>query len=126
MSNWAEPSQERRGQMRSKTLFTGTIRFQNRMMAMTCQVRNVSESGARFVLGEPAWLPDAVELEIPRRDLRTKARIVWRRDQEIGIAFVHQPGEATHESLSQARRIRALERERDQLRRRIRQLTDEE
>ena len=61
-------------------------------------IRDVSEDGARIALSDTIALPEVVELDIPQRKLRRRARVVWRRHDEAGLCFVE--AERTAEALA--------------------------
>lgn len=115
---------ERRSAPRRRTLLTATMRFESGAKSHDCQVRNLSDGGARLEFPSPALLPQAFDLEVPYLDQRFRAEIAWRNDHELGVRLQKNAG-GSGETLSQAGRIRALERERELLRLRVRQLSDE-
>ncbi len=55
--------------------------------ALACLIRDLSDKGARIVFSDTVTLPDIVELYIPQRDQTLRARVQWRRNDEIGLAF---------------------------------------
>ena len=73
-----------------------------------------------------ATRPDCFDLVIPQKQATRRARIEWRRDDEVGVSFegssaLRPDGEKGEEALR--RRIRALEAEIERLQNRIAQLT---
>jgi hypothetical protein len=54
---------------------------------MDCMIRDLSEDGARIALSDTVALPEVIELDIPQRELRRPARVIWRRNGEIGLCF---------------------------------------
>ena len=79
---------ERRGSRRQKSLLRGFIYVSRRRIAVACVVRDLSAKGARITFAEPVTLPDALDLYIPQRRQTLHARVQWRRNHEIGLAFV--------------------------------------
>ena len=120
---FSSPRPERRKGMRRRTMFSGTIRSQSRTNTMTCQVRNLSGAGARLELPNTAWLQERFELDIPLHDLRVPAKIIWRTLDAVGVEFIRQDGVGT--SIIQANKVVSLEAERERMKNRIQQLTNE-
>lgn len=78
---------ERRGSRRQKSFLRGFVYFDKRRGAMSCLVRDLSEQGARIILSEAVTIPDNVNLHIPQREETLRARVQWRRGDEIGLVF---------------------------------------
>ncbi len=76
---------ERRRHARSRDFASGTITDGRRRATLDCVVRNMSEGGALLLLDEPRGAPCEVELAI--RGGTCSARIVWRGDMAVGVAF---------------------------------------
>ena len=78
---------ERRGSRRSKSFLRGFVYVSRKRGALACLVRDLSEKGARIIFSDTVTLPDVVELYIPQREQTLRARVQWRRNDEIGLAF---------------------------------------
>ncbi len=78
---------ERRGSRRSKSFLRGFVYVSRKRGALACLIRDLSEKGARIIFSDTVALPDVVELYIPQRDQTLRARVQWRRNDEIGLAF---------------------------------------
>jgi uncharacterized small protein (DUF1192 family) len=78
---------ELRNSRRIKSFLRGFIYDCRKSGAMDCMIRDLSESGARIVLSETVALPEVIEIDIPQRELRRRARVVWRRNDEAGLSF---------------------------------------
>lgn len=115
---------ERRGDYRRRALMGGSIRFRTRDGVLSCTVRNISTTGAKLSLDCAAWLPENFELEISHQDVRVNARAVWRTESEIGIAFLMRDGQPFRSARREDAMTR-LERERERLTQRVRQLSEE-
>lgn len=120
----ATTSAERRKTFRRKALMAGTIRLQTQTSTYSCVVRNLSATGARLAISGAMWLPENFDLEIRHRDIRVGARAVWRDNTEMGIEFTRRDGEAFR-STRQEDQVRSLEVEREKLKLRVRQLSEE-
>ena len=78
---------ERRNTRRSKSFLQGFVYVSRKRGALACLVRDLSDKGARIVFSDTVTLPDVIELYIPQRELTLRARVQWRRNDEIGLAF---------------------------------------
>src|SRR5829696_10211587 len=80
---------------RQKTLWRGTVYWQNRSFSADCIVRDFSETGARLTIVLPAGstLPDKVELYVPQKSIAETASVIWRRGDEVGVQFHTGRGE---------------------------------
>lgn len=126
-------SAERRQKPRRRTLMGAQIRCAVFTGATPCVVRNVSDTGACLSVEDALWVPGHFRIEVPHLSLRADARVVWRRDNGIGIAFEKARPAFLGESQKLAPepvanpqdRILFLEQERAKLTLRVKQLTDE-
>ncbi|MGA3311155.1 MAG: PilZ domain-containing protein [Xanthobacteraceae bacterium] len=78
---------ERRESRRQKSFLRGFVYFDKRRGVTSCLVRDISDEGARIILSETVAIPDVVNLHIPQREQTLRARVQWRRRDEIGLAF---------------------------------------
>lgn len=79
---------ERRNSRRSKSFLRGFVYVSRKRGALACLIRDLSDKGARIVFSDTVTLPDMVELYIPQREQTLRARVSWRRNDEIGLAFI--------------------------------------
>jgi hypothetical protein len=79
---------ERRNSRRSKSFLRGFVYVSRERGALACLVRDFSEKGARIIFSDNVTLPDVLELHVPQRKLTLRARVSWRRSDEIGLDFV--------------------------------------
>jgi hypothetical protein len=54
---------------------------------MSCLVRDLSVEGARIIFSEAATIPDMINLHIPQKNQAMRARVSWRRGDEIGLGY---------------------------------------
>jgi hypothetical protein len=59
-------------------------------VARKCAFVDVSEGGARIVVGKGATLPRNVVLVDPATGFSRRAALVWRTETEIGVRFVQE------------------------------------
>lgn len=105
---------ERRGSRRSKSFLRGFVYVSRKRGALACLIRDLSEKGARIVFSDTVTLPDVVELYIPQRDQTLRARVHWRKNDEIGLAFTameQRASEAQPSAAEIAQRVALLEAE---------------
>ncbi|MGZ5921249.1 MAG: PilZ domain-containing protein [Rhizomicrobium sp.] len=55
--------------------------------AANCQVREISDKGARIAISRGKIVPEHLYLIIIRNQRAYEARIVWRKGDEAGLAF---------------------------------------
>jgi PilZ domain len=101
---------ERRGNRRLKSFLRGFVEIDKRRGAMSCMVRDFSDTGARIIFSDAIVIPDTVNLHIPQRDFTTRARVEWRRGDEIGLSFA-DASRAPPDSAELMARIAQLEGE---------------
>ena len=95
---------ERRRHGRNRTYLGGTLTFNHGQQTLPCHVRNLGMAGARLDFSGSVPLPDEIDLVIPRRGERHRVRIVWRRADCLGVAFL--PRAANLIDFGEARRAR--------------------
>jgi PilZ domain len=61
----------------------GTIEFGG--ARVDCTVRNISVAGAALDVTTPVGIPHEITLNIPARQVRQPCRIVWRKENRIGV-----------------------------------------
>ena len=118
--------QDRRKTARTRTYFGGQIEFNQRSSLMDCVVRNFSADGAKLVFTNTAAVPQEFSLSIPKQDQIFRARMVWRRANEAGVAFSTVQARPAPIPLDLVRRLRDCEAERTALQRRVEQLSSAE
>jgi hypothetical protein len=116
-------STERRRTPRQKSFLRGTIHLNNRRSALDCLIRDISPYGARLIFSVAVTLPDVLELHIPQKEQTTRAHVIWRHGQELGVAFAqHVTLEGIAEAGDLSERVLRLEAEVATLKRLVRQI----
>ncbi|CAN5300337.1 hypothetical protein BH11PSE4_BH11PSE4_16000 [soil metagenome] len=111
---------ERRKDQRDKVIFGGVATRDQK--AKECVVRDISEHGARVEFRSGARLPkDEITLAIAKKGKSFLARIVWWRDNIVGVAFTEPPQDAFPKSDIEER-LRKSEKKKRQLQRQINDL----
>jgi len=118
---------ERRNARRSKSFLRGLVYVSRKRGGLSCLIRDLSDKGARIVFSDTVTLPDTVELYIPQREQTLRARVTWRRNDEIGLAFsaAERPAEAPPTATEVADRVAVLEAEIASLRALLKRIKEE-
>jgi PilZ domain len=115
---------ERRGSRRSKSFLRGFVYISRKRGALACLIRDLSDKGARIIFSATVTLPDVLDLYIPQRDRMLRARVEWRRNDEIGLAFTEaeRSSGASPGDVQVVQRVAMLEAEIASLRALVKQL----
>jgi hypothetical protein len=115
---------DRRQRARDRVNYGGVAEVGERGASRDCVVRNISENGAQLEFSNDVRLPkDTILLTIARRGRSFLAKIIWWRDNFVGVAFSSEtPYELPGSDL--AERLRQSELKKRQLQRRIKELLE--
>jgi hypothetical protein len=115
---------DRRQSPRDKVIYGGVAEIGERGASRDCVVRNISESGAHLEFSNDVRLPkQQILLTIARKGRSVLARIIWWRDNFVGVAFSSESSSELPGS-DLAERLRKSEKKKRQLQRRIKQLLE--
>jgi PilZ domain-containing protein len=116
---------DRRQSARDKVIYGGVAEIDDAGATRDCIVRNISETGASVEFKNVVNLPkEKMSLTIARKGRSFLARVVWWRDNFVGVAFSsEQPYDLPASDLDE--RLRKSEKKKRQLQRRINQLLGE-
>jgi PilZ domain len=78
---------ERRAVARTKVLRSAKIIVLARSPVIHCTVQNITSIGARLKLANTYGVPDTFELTFEHGRTRRFCRVVWRTDDQFGVAF---------------------------------------
>ena len=111
---------------RMRTLIAAKISFNNGQSVLDCLIRNLSDTGAKLIVSAAVTLPECFDLIVPQKSLTRRARIAWRRGEEIGVRFedASPSGRYDPDASALKRRIRELQAEVARLQSRVLQLTE--
>lgn len=113
--------QDRRQTTRDKVLYGGVAETDEAGSARNCVVHNISEKGANIEFSNVVQFPkEQVSLTIARKGRSFLAKIVWWRDNFVGLAFSATPPTPPVSDLDE--RLRQSEAKKLQLQRRIEEL----
>lgn len=98
---------------RARSFLRGEIIHSNGNSRTDCTIRDLSDGGARIEAPPSVTVPEFFELIIPQRNMRQRARIVWRHSAELGISFQnqHQPPSPSLEDTPLEIKMRMMELE---------------
>ena len=115
---------DRRQSARDKVMYGGVAEIGERGAARECIVRNISDKGATIEFGNVVQLPkEQMSLRIARKGRSFLAKVIWWRDNFVGVAF---RAESPSEPVSDLEeRLRKSEIKKRQLQRRIKELLGE-
>lgn len=114
---------DRRQNVRDKVIYGGVAGIGEAGATRDCVVRNISEGGASVEFKSIVKLPrEQMSLTIARRGRSFLARIIWWRDNFVGVAFSSET-EMPVSDLEE--RLRKSEKKKRQLQRRIKELIGE-
>jgi hypothetical protein len=116
---------DRRQSARDKVIYGGVAEIDGQGTRRDCVVRNISETGAHIEFSNVVRLPrEKVSLTIARKGRSFLARVIWWRDNFVGVAFSSErSGELPVSDI--AERLRKSEKKKRQLQRRINELLGE-
>jgi hypothetical protein len=123
---WEVSMLERREKAREKVIYAGIAHADDSVQPTSCVVRNISDNGARLEFERNVCIPrEPIRLTIARKGRSFLARIIWWRDNFVGVAFAAEsPFELPGSDLAQ--RLRRSERKKRELQRRVKELLGEE
>ena len=112
---------DRRESVRDKVMYGGVAEIGERGATRDCIVRNISDRGATIEFSNVVQLPkEQMSLRIARKGRSFLAKVIWWRDNFVGVAFrAESPAEPVSDL---AERLRKSEIKKRQLQRRIQEL----
>jgi hypothetical protein len=117
--------QDRRKTTRDKVLYGGVAETGEAGSAKNCVVRNISDKGASIEFSNVVRFPkdkEQMSLTIARKGRSFLAKVIWWRDNFVGVAFSDTPAALPASDLDE--RLRKSEAKKRQLQRRIKQLLE--
>jgi hypothetical protein len=116
---------DRRQSARDKVIYGGVAEIGEHGATQDCVVRNFSDNGASLEFSNVVNLPrERMSLRIARKGRSFLAKVVWWRDNFVGVAFSSEtPTELPVSDIEE--RLRKSEIKKRQLQRRIKELLDE-
>ena len=115
---------DRRESVRDKVMYGGVAEIGDHGATRECIVRNISDHGATIEFSNVDQLPrEQLSLRVARKGRSFLAKVVWWRDNFVGVAFrAESPAEPVSDL---EERLRQSEIKKRQLQRRINELLDQ-
>ena len=115
---------DRREIVRDKVMYGGVAEIGDHGATRECIVRNISDNGANIEFSDDFQLPkEQLSLRIARKGRSFMARVIWWRDNFVGVAFrAESPAEPVSDL---EERLRKSEIKKRQLQRKIDELLNE-
>ena len=82
-----EEPDDRRDVQRTKVLRNAKIIVPRRSSIIHCTVQNITSGGACLKLANTYGVPETFELTFEHGRTRRACRVVWRTNDELGVAF---------------------------------------
>jgi hypothetical protein len=118
------PMQDRRQNTRDKVIYGGVAEIGEAGAARDCVVRNISDKGASIEFTDAVRFPrEQMSLTIARKGRSFLAKVIWWRDNFVGLAFSSETPSEPASDLEE--RLRKSEAKKRALQRRIRELLGE-
>jgi hypothetical protein len=115
---------DRRESARDKVIYGGVAEIDESGATRECIVRNISDNGASVEFSNVVNLPrERMSLRIARKGRSFLAKVVWWRDNFVGLAFNAETPSEPVSDLEE--RLRKSEIKKRQLQRRIKELLGE-
>jgi hypothetical protein len=116
---------DRRQNTRDKVIYGGVAKVDQLGATRDCVVRNISENGAGVEFSNVIELPrKQVSLTVARKGRSFLAKVIWWRDNFVGLAFSSEPPSSQPVSDIEER-LRMSEAKKRALQRRIEKLLSE-
>lgn len=112
---------EPRKRQRVRTMLGAQIIFNNRNSTIDCQVRNMTDDGAKIVVDGHMTFPQRFEFHVPQKGRSYQAKVIWRQDNETGLEFIPDVivGASAEGATGMAAKLKELESENAILRKRV-------
>ena len=104
---------DRRESVRDKVMYGGVAEIGDHGATRECIVRNISENGANIEFSNDFQLPkEQLSLRIARKGRSFLARVIWWRDNFVGVAFrAESPAEPVSDLEERLRRSEIKKRQ---------------
>ena len=81
------PLAERRAKPRKRVLFAGVLVYGEGHYAINCRIRDLTDTSARIALPSTQNLPEEFYFINMKEQSAHKARLVWRKKDDAGLAL---------------------------------------
>ena len=108
---------------RQRCFLRGRIVFNSNKSTIDCNIRNISERGAKLELHQALAVPGEFDLCIPQKGQTMRAKMRWRTAEGMGVEFLQQERAPPDSDVDWRARARELENENAELRLKIADLS---
>ena len=111
---------EARRSKRARTVLHARLSYGDGAISTECPVNQLSDIGARINVASSVALPDMFEIAIPQKGISARAKLIWRKDDQVGVDFFDErEAPAAPVGDDPLAKIRALEAENGKLKTQI-------
>ena len=100
---------ETRAAPRERMFVAARLSYAHGALSVACTVTQLSATGARLNIADPASLPDMFDISIPHKDFNSRARMIWREGSKAGIEFLAPAPAPEATTADYQEKIRVLE-----------------
>ncbi|MGO8800552.1 MAG: PilZ domain-containing protein [Roseiarcus sp.] len=113
-------AKEARRSKRARTFLHARLSYGDGAISTECTVNQLSDVGARINVAGSVALPDMFEIAIPQKGISARAKLIWRKDDQVGVDFFDDhEAPAAPAADDPLARIKALETENSKLKAQI-------
>lgn len=85
----------KRSAERLRTILSARALWLGAAQPITCTVRDISSTGAKVLVSAVELLPGQFDLHIVDMQVAVHVRVMWRRFNYVGVAFIGAPRSMT-------------------------------
>ncbi len=82
-----DPAIEQRGFPRTRSFLRGIVHLGHGEADRDCSVMDYTDHGAKLAVTDPTTVPSVFILHVPLRAATHRARVIWRKMGDVGVAF---------------------------------------
>ena len=90
MSGQIDAAENKRVSRRLRVLKQGKMLLSNNMTVIDCTIRDLSETGAKLICGDPGAIPNEFRLVFVAERQMRDVKVVWRRPEQLGVHFTSE------------------------------------
>lgn len=83
-----DDNEDDRSEPRQEVNQKGLIVYAGQDADVECEVRDLTQAGAKLCLGADVTVPSCFDLTLLPENTSKKAQVCWRDDRELGIQFI--------------------------------------
>jgi hypothetical protein len=79
---------EKRQANRRRVFFPAKIIYNGRLCVISCQIRDISETGCKLRIPNTAAIPNKFTLQFSEGNISKACEVVWREETSLGVRFM--------------------------------------